>query len=352
MTEQATPAAEVIATEAAAVETVTTETEVVPSWYNTHLGVDSEDAATQKLEFYKTLEQQQESLRAKEQDYDSKLNLFAQVEKDPDPEMVALEGLKAKGVPLKVATQIMDVTREELQSNPLEALILAEAMKNPTKFKEMGRAGIEQALRETYNLEESGEYTATARMKSDAFDAILAIENSKKDIAEVKNPITFAKENAAKAQQVIEARQAAAIVELEKVASTMTEVSYKYGEKSIPLKVTREEVDKVFENQKSFLGAAFDTSTKDGKEALKSYVQEQVIISKVKSGELFVEWENSYAADVARGATQESLNGQVKTINRATPEGGKSTLSPIAQVAQEQGHKLTENMQKGVKQSQ
>jgi hypothetical protein len=206
--------------------------------------------------------------------------------------------------------------------DPLKALILAEAVKNPNKFKQLGQQTIEEAIREKYNLGE-GEYYASALMKSDAIDAIEIINKTKKEVEDVKNPFTFAKELKSQNQKQIAERQTIAFNEAESYAKQLKEVPYKFGDTEVSLKVSNEEIESILKSQYAgYLGQAFDAATKEGKQAVREWLSNQILIHKVQSGDLGVQIAKSLSAQTEKKVVRDVYNGQPKTVNRV----GKTTV--------------------------
>jgi len=267
-------------------------------------------------------------------DYESKLAILNQIDEEPDAEIVTLQAFKKQGIGIDIATKVVSFDPEK-NDNPLQTLILAEAVSNPNKFNKLGYSGIEAAIREKYNLSEEGEYTPTALMKSDSIDAIDKINKVKSDIASFKNPITFAKEQLQQRSESFEVGRKAAAQEFEKIVQNMTEITDTHGEKQFTFKVTKEE-QQVLMNLKDQVASQFP-ATKEGAEQMRQYVNNYARIQKYMSGEVYKEWESSLAADVEQKVTKEVLNGQALTPNRSGNPPVKGEDSPILREARRQG---------------
>jgi hypothetical protein len=243
-----------------------------------------------------------------------------------------------KGINTSIANQIVSSTPDSLMEDPLKALVIAEAVKNPDKFKRLGQSTIEEAIREKYNLGD-GDYYATALLKSDAIDAIEIIENTKKDVETVKNPFTFAKELKSQNQKQIAERQTIALAEAESYAKQLKEVPYKFGDSEVSLKVSNEEIDSVLKSQyASYLGQAFDTTTREGKQAVRDWLSNQILIHKVQSGDLGVQIAKSLVAQTEKRVVREVYNGQPKTPNRVGKTSADSKgLTPAQRDLMERG---------------
>jgi hypothetical protein len=221
-----------------------------------------------------------------------------------------------RGINSAIANQIVSSNADSLMEDPVKALVLAEAVKNPDKFKRLGQATIEEAIREKYNLGE-GEYYATALLKSDAIDAIEMIEKTKKDVETVKNPFTFAKELKSQTERQIAERQTIALNEAESYGKQLKEVPYKFGDTEVSLQVSNEEVESILKSQYAgYLGQAFDTTTREGKLAVREWLTNQILIHKVQSGDLGVQIAKSLTAQTEKKVVKEVYNGQPKTPNR------------------------------------
>jgi hypothetical protein len=160
-------------------------------------------------------------------------------------------------------------------------------------------------------------------MKSDAIDAIEIINKTKKEVEDVKNPFTFAKELKSQNQKQIAERQILAFGEAESYAKQVKEVPYKFGDSEVSLQVSSEEVDSILKSQYAgYLGQAFDATTKEGKQAVREWLTNQILIHKVQSGDLGVQIAKSLSAQTEKRVVKEVYNGQPKTVNRV----GKTTV--------------------------
>lgn len=308
-------------------------------WFSTY-GYDSEDAFKnefEELRSYKSLAQQ---LEERKRDLDEG---FAILQDADDPfagieEARTLVAFGKKGIESGIANQIASSDEQALMQDPLKALILAEAVKNPSKFKQLGKQTIEEAIREKYNLGE-GEYYATALMKSDAIDAIELINKTKKEVEDVKNPFTFAKELKSQTQKQIAERQTLAFGEAESYAKQLKEVPYKFGDTEVSLKVSNDEVESILKSQYAgYLGQAFDATTKEGKQAVRDWLSNQILIHKVQSGDLGVQIAKSLSAQTEKKVVREVYNGQPKTVNRVDKNTIDSkNLSPAQRDLLERG---------------
>lgn len=288
-----------------------------PAWFANY-GYESEDSFKSEFEQLKSYKNLSQELADKQRDIEEGLALLQEAD---DPfggieEAKTMVAFGKKGINSTIANQIVSSTADSLMEDPLKALVLAEAVKNPDKFKRLGQSTIEEAIREKYNLGE-GEYYATALLKSDAIDAIEMIEKTKKDVETVKNPFTFAKELKSQSQRQIAERQTIALAEAESYAKQLKEVPYKFGDSEVSLQVSNEEIDSILKSQYAgYLGQAFDTTTKEGKQAVREWLTNQVLIHKVQSGDLGVQIAKSLVAQTEKKVVKEVYNGQPKTPNR------------------------------------
>lgn len=338
--EQTETTAEVV--ETAAVETTevveTPEPEVQPDpWFKTH-GWENEDQAKQEIESLR-------GLKEKEQ----RINSWMDEAENPIAEELKTINAFVKQTGIKdlaTVSQVMTVTSDSAVKDPISVIALQMRVQNPSKFEALGGAeGVAEALREKYNLPSEGEYTPTKLLIGEAIDALSEIEKIKNNVKIEDNVFTFAEQKKLESQQTLEKRSNQTVGELEKFTKSLSKVEYKYGEKSLPLTVSKDEISQLLETSKS-IAHLIDTSTKEGAEGLKQWAQDQLLLKKLKSGEVGLEIEKSVRAESAKAATQEVHNGQVKTVDRggATTTGEKK-LSPIAQSVQDRGLKLPENYQ-------
>lgn len=286
-------------------------------WFSAY-GFDSEDSFKSEFEQLKSYKELAAELEVRKKDIDEGWALL----QDADDPFGGIEEARTmvafgkKGINASVANQIVTSTSDSLMEDPVKALVLAEAVKNPDKFKRLGESTIEEAIREKYNLGD-GEYYATALLKSDAIDAIEIIEKTKKDVETVKNPFTFAKELKSQTQKQIAERQTIAFAEAESYAKQLKEVPYKFGDTEVSLKVSNEEVESILKSQYAgYLGQAFDTTTREGKQAVRDWLANQILIHKVQSGDIGVQIAKSLTAQTEKKVVREVYNGQPKTPNR------------------------------------
>jgi hypothetical protein len=301
-------------------ETEQVNEEVVPQdspWFAAY-GYENEDSFKSEFEQLRSYKGLAEELSQKQKEIEDGLALLQEAD---DPfggveEARTMVAFGKKGINSSIANQIVSSNPDSLMEDPLKALVLAEAVKNPDKFKRLGQSTIEEAIREKYNLGE-GEYYATALLKSDAIDAIEMIEKTKKDVETVKNPFTFAKELKSQTERQIAERQSIALAEAETYAKQLKDVPYKFGDTEVSLKVSNEEVDSILKSQYAgYLGQAFDTTTKEGKQAVREWLTNQILIHKVQSGDLGVQIAKSLTAQTEKKVVREVYNGQPKTPNR------------------------------------
>jgi len=299
-------------------EQVNEETSPQDSPWFAAYGYDSEDSFKSEFEQLRSYKSLADELTHKQKEIEEGLALL----QDADDPFAGIEEAKTivafgkKGISSTIANQIVSSNPDTLMEDPLKALVLAEAVKNPDKFKRLGQSTIEEAIREKYNLGE-GEYYATALLKSDAIDAIEMIEKTKKDVETVKNPYTFAKELKSQTQKQIAERQSIALAEAETYAKQLKDVPYKFGDTEVSLQVSNEEVESILKSQYAgYLGQAFDTTTKEGKQAVREWLTNQILIHKVQSGDLGVQIAKSLTAQTEKKVVKEVYNGQPKTPNR------------------------------------
>jgi len=288
-------------------------------WYNV-LGYESEDVFKQEFEQLKTYKSLAAELEEKQKDIEDGFALLQEAE-DPyagNEEARMLVQFSKKGIPSSISSKMMSLDAETMMEDPLSALIVAEAVKNPEKFKKLGQETIEEAVREKYGIGFDGDYTPTALMKSDALDAIDAITKVKKEIADAKNPFIFAKELKSQNEKSFADRQSLAFSEAESFSKQIKDVPYKFGENQISLQVSSEEVEAVLKSQyASYLGRAFDASTKEGKQQVRDWVSNQILVHKLQSGDIGIQIQNALQAGAEKKAVQTVFNGQPKMVNRS-----------------------------------
>jgi hypothetical protein len=318
-------------------ETVETTQEVVetPAFWAVDYGYENEDALKGDFENLISLKQKAEELAAKEAEFNSKFEILKEAENpfEGAEEAAKIIAFNKKGIPTKLATEIMDVTRESMQADPVNALVLAEAIKNPVKFKEMGRKGIEEAIREKYGIEE-GEYTPSSLLKSDAFDAVMLVEKTRNEVSEVQNPFKVAQEAKVNEFKVFEQRQANALKHVNEFAAKVKEVPYEFDGKKVSLQVSKADLDAVFSSSAmNYIGRAFDTSTKEGKKAAEDWVTSQVLSHKFQTGEVGKKILETFGAEVKKEVVREVHNGQPVVPDRSGKKSGNE--APVSRFAKD-----------------
>lgn len=320
-------------------QTVTAEGQTQEQPYYSQFGeFESEDAFKSWVDEAKTVVNSKGEIEKIKSEYENQLRFLGEAEVDIDPEIATLNEFKKKGITIDVATRVTSFDSEKATENPLDTLILAEAVANPTKFTKLGRQGIEEAIREKYNLPSEGEYTPTALMRSDAIDAIEKIQSVKNSVAETKNPIKFAKEELQKRSLAFEEGKKAASQLYESVVKEISEITDTHGDVKFTYKVSEADRQAAM-NLKEQIASQFP-ATKEGREQMTQYVNNYLRIQKYLNGEVYKEWESSLSADVKQQTVKQVLNGgQVTAPNRSgNPKSQNDmTKSPIYQAAVRDG---------------
>ena len=323
---------------AAASEVVVDDT---PAPYFSQYGYEDEDSFKSEFESLKELKSTKEQIEQNKRDYEERLGVLMQVDEEPDVEIATLAALKKQGIGIGVATQVMSADSESLEKDPLKALILAEAVTNSKIYNKLGKEATEEAIREKYNLSSEGEYTPTAMMRRDALEAIEKILSVKDGIGETKNPYKIAAQERENKNKAFTERQGLAVNEVSTYANSLKEVSYKFGESEVSLKVSKEEIDSLLKSQSaSVLGHLFDVSTKAGKEQLKDWAKNQILAHKFQSGEVGQKIVESFGKEIKKEVVKEVHNGQPVKIDRTgkKTEDGKE-LSAVQRDLISQGKK-------------
>lgn len=306
--------------------------------YYTQFGeFDSEDSFKSWVDEAKTAVSSKNEIEKIKSEYENQLRFLGEAEVDLDPEISTLQEFKKKGITIDVATKVTAFDLEKANDNPLETLILAEAVSNPNKYTKLGRQGIEAAIREKYGLSDDGEYTPTALMKSDAIDAVEKIQTVKNSVAETKNPLKFAKEELQKRSLAFEEGKKASSQLYESVVKEISEITDAHGDQKFTYKVSEAERELAM-NLKDQIAAQFP-ATKEGREQMSQYVNNYLRIQKYLNGEVYKEWQNSLAADIKQQAVKEVLNGgQAAAPNRSgNNKSVDNEKSPIYQAAVRDG---------------
>lgn len=313
----------------------TTETVETPQTIWAQFGFEDENTFKSEFESLREIKSKADEIEQSRVRVKEELDLLGEAE---DPfggidEVKQIVAYAKKGIPTKIAMELISASDDTISQNPLNALVLAQAIKNPENYKSLGRETIEQAIKETYGIDGYDDYTPSARMKLDAANAIAEIKNLKQSVGDVKNPYTFAKEVKGQKQEQYTQRQTAAITELERFGETLKELPYEAADQKFSLKVSNEEVKQILgHGMASGLGHFFDVNTKDGKQAAQEWLKTQVLIHKVQNGDFAKQIIDSVKANIERDVIKEKSNGGTVIPNRTGKANeGKGKISAAAQ---------------------
>lgn len=312
----------------------TTETVETPQTIWAQWGFEDEDTFKSEFETLREIKTKADEISQKEAYVKEHLDILGEAE-DPFGGVEEVKQILAyakKGLPTNVAMELISTGDDAIAQNPLKALVLAQAIKNPENYKTLGRETIEQAIKETYGIDDD-DYTPSARMKLDAANAIAEIKNLKQSVGDVKNPFTFAKEVKTQKLEQYTTRQTAAVAELERFGETLTNLPYKAADQEFSLKVSSEEVKQILgSGMAQGLGHFFDVTTKDGRQAAQEWLKTQVLIHKVQSGDFAKQIIDSVKANIEAKVVKEKSNGGVVIPDRTGKANeGKAKFSAAAQ---------------------
>ena len=316
------------------VETAENQEVVIPPHFAA-FGVDSDEAFNEKVNYFKSIEEQWNGFQEKAKNVDETYNVLRAVEETPDEEIAALSAMKKQGMSLSTATSLLSASEETLMANPLKTLMLAEEVtdsKNFAKYKN----DLEAALREEYGIGD-GDYEPSAKMKVAAAKAVEKIMQFKNSIEVNKNPFIFAKERLTNEAKAFESAKSEAASTFERVLTGLNEVTDEQNGLKFNLKVTKEELDSILKERDQIASIFASMSPKEAAEKMSSYVKERILISKYRSGEVFKAWESSRAADVEQETVKRVLSGNEQPVQRGGAPKESPELSPIAREAQRLG---------------
>lgn len=284
-------------------------------WYS-NFGYEDEDSFKSDFEQMRSLKDMANEIQSQKAQYENYLGILNEVNEDPDPEILTLSAFKKKGIDINVATQILNINSDDLDSNPLKALVLSTAATNPDAYKKLGIEGIEQAIKEKYKMDDDD--APTASMKLDAIRAIDDLNKIKSDVANVKNPYKFASELKQQKEADFVGKQQKAEAELKTFVSKLNEVEIKQGDDKFPLKVSSEEINAVLNDPEAKFLGYFDVSTKEGKQAIKTWVEKKIINHKLMTGDLVKSIREFDKASIKKEVVKEVHNG--KEVSRSTAD--------------------------------
>ena len=116
-------------------------------WFSAY-GYENEDSFKTEFEQLKSYKGLAQQLAEKQRDIEEGLALLQEAD---DPfggieEAKTMVAFGKKGINSTIANQIVSSTADSLMEDPLKALVLAEALKNPDKFKRLGHVVVEAVL--------------------------------------------------------------------------------------------------------------------------------------------------------------------------------------------------------------
>ena len=108
-------------------------------WFSAY-GYDSEDSFKNEFEQLKSYKSLAAELEERQKDIEEGIALLQEAD---DPfggieEAKTMVAFGKKGISPSIANQIVSSTPDSLMEDPLKALVIAEAVKNPDKFKRLG----------------------------------------------------------------------------------------------------------------------------------------------------------------------------------------------------------------------
>jgi hypothetical protein len=117
-------------------------------WFAAY-GYENEDSFKTEFEELRSYKSLAAELAEKQKDIEEGIALLQEAD-DPfggNEEARTLVAFGKKGINPSIANQIVSSNPDSLMEDPLKALVIAEAVKNPDKFKRLGQATIEEAIR-------------------------------------------------------------------------------------------------------------------------------------------------------------------------------------------------------------
>jgi hypothetical protein len=252
-------------------------------------GVTSEDELRQRLDKYNTLESDYNTLKQESSALEHVRNPFANETIMQINNFIAKTGIND----FNLAQQVLSTTKEQLSKDPLQALVLNEAISDP----ELAKIGLEKlrtyvANKNGVDLSEYGEegYELPVSLQVDGVKALNNIEKKKEEFVGNDNFFLTLQNQAQEQQRLTSERNAQWEQQLPSVKSSVKAVTMEVdtkvegvGKIPITLAVSEQEVSSALENLKSVGVLGMANPDEKGIQAVRSAIESSLRNSKIEA---------------------------------------------------------------------
>jgi hypothetical protein len=252
-------------------------------------GVTSEDELRQRLDKYNTLETEYNTLKQESSALEHVRNPFANETIMQINNFIAKTGIND----FNLAQQVLTTTKEQLSKDPLQALVLNEAISDP----ELAKIGLDKlrtyvANKNGVDLSEYGEegYELPVSLQVDGVKALNNIEKKKEEFVGNDNFFLTLQNQAQEQQRLTSERDAQWEQQLPSVKSSVKAVTMEVdtkvegvGKIPITLAVSEQEVSSALENLKSVGVLGMANPDEKGIQAVRSAIESSLRNSKIEA---------------------------------------------------------------------
>jgi len=252
-------------------------------------GVTSEDELRQRLDKYNTLESDYNTLKQESSALEHVRNPFANETIMQINNFIAKTGIND----FNLAQQVLSTTKEQLSKDPLQALVLNEAISDP----ELAKIGLDKlrtyvANKNGVDLSEYGEegYELPVSLQVDGVKALNNIEKKKEEFVGNDNFFLTLQNQAQEQQRLTSERDAQWEQQLPSVKSSVKAVTMEVdtkvegvGKIPITLAVSEQEVSSALENLKSVGVLGMANPDEKGIQAVRSAIESSLRNSKIEA---------------------------------------------------------------------
>jgi hypothetical protein len=252
-------------------------------------GVTSEDELRQRLDKYNTLESDYNTLKQESSALEHVRNPFANETIMQINNFIAKTGIND----FNLAQQVLSTTKEQLSKDPLQALVLNEAISDP----ELAKIGLDKlrtyvANKNGVDLSEYGEegYELPVSLQVDGVKALNNIEKKKEEFVGNDNFFLTLQNQAQEQQRLTSERNAQWEQQLPSVKSSVKAVTMEVdtkvegvGKIPITLAVSEQEVSSALENLKSVGVLGMANPDEKGIQAVRSAIESSLRNSKIEA---------------------------------------------------------------------
>lgn len=293
--------------------------------------IETEEDLAEIFAKHKTLTEREAAIAAKEVFWQDIENPHANDELAAINKFVKTAGLND----LVLAKQILFTPREALLQDPILAMAIAKVIENPDHAKTFDFEAIKgriqrQAERTGVDLRDK-ESDAYKDFQMEALENIQKIEKYREGFGKSTDSIAVLQQNKQQQEQLLGERLTSLKAEISKLG--LKQVTHKFGDKEVSLEAPKDILSLIPDSVQRHLARTIDTSTKDGKAELKQALNDYIVISQHRSGELgaaiWKQAEQHFEANKAEKVVAEKMNGGQKTHAKGGKQGGVTVVTEV-----------------------